>query len=298
MISSTNHNKDETTRNQSDDESGSSTTSPNTLSSQTCKVELSLGKHQDESASQVDDESVHDYESDPMSQSLAGNQLKMVPAESLVDLAPSTSTQVLNWNQVKKLNQLLTRTIQIHGRNNMPTLNVTLKDFIRFIHRRLVEQRIRVRDVRINGGVASYILADNHDYQYSDIDIIFLCDLLNLDTNSESETAASSYSSSFKFFSLEASFSNCCDVIKHTILDGLMDHLPEAFNKENLTQQCIKESYVKKMAKIYTQCSTSSNSTSNASTIASSPSSLNASQTIVSKLGNEPATEMVTNHTK
>ena len=165
------------------------------------------------------------------------------------------NTDVLNWNQVKKLDELLTRSIEIHGRNNMPTLDVTLKDFIRHIHRRLVEQRIKVRDVRINGGLASYILADDHDYPYSDIDIIFSCDLLNFEsattTGDSSNNLFRPINSLCNFMHVESSFSNCCDVIKQTVLDCLLDYMPVNFNKENLTQQCIKESYVKKMAKIY-----------------------------------------------
>jgi hypothetical protein len=160
------------------------------------------------------------------------------------------NTDVLNWNQVKKLDELLTRSIEIHGRNNMPTLDVTLKDFIRHIHKRLVEQRIKIRDVRINGGLASYILADDHDYPYSDIDIIFSCDLLSFESSSDSNLFRP-INSMCNFMTAESSFSNCCDVIKQTVLDCLLDYMPVNFNKENLTQQCIKESYVKKMAKIY-----------------------------------------------
>ena len=200
----------------------------------------------------------------------------------------SANTDVLNWSQVNKLNELLTRSIQIDGRNNMPTLNVCLKDFIRFLHRKLLEKRIKVRDVRINGGVASYILANNHDYQYSDIDIIFACDLLSfsdiIDTTEESNTTTKHTATASSFrpisFNLESSFSNCCDVIKQTILECLLDCLPSHFNKENLTLQCLKESYVKKMAKIYTQCSTSSS----CSTPAPSSSPLSCSQSSSSLL--------------
>jgi hypothetical protein len=87
---------------------------------------------------------------------------------------------VIDKDQLRKLTNLLERQVYIHGRSGFPTITFCLKDFISKIKKRLSE-KISVRDVRINGGVASYILAEDNRYSFNDIDIIFYCDLLQTD---------------------------------------------------------------------------------------------------------------------
>ena len=158
------------------------------------------------------------------------------------DLTPvNKSLGVLNWHQVNKLDSLLDKTLSIHGRGTYPTLTVRLKDFIRNLNKRLVEQRVRVRDIRINGGVASYVLAHQDDYEFSDIDIIFSCDLLQLNEPFNMD------------LSPEMAFANCCDIIKQTVFECLLDYFPNRDNKINA--QHLKDAYVKKMVKIYQQSS-------------------------------------------
>ena len=48
----------------------------------------------------------------------------------------------------------------LHGRRNFPTLHLRLKDLIAVVRGRLVKEGIAVRDVRINGGAASYIIGE------------------------------------------------------------------------------------------------------------------------------------------
>lgn len=170
---------------------------------------------------------------------------------TLVPQKINENTSVLNWNQIKKLDELLNSTIPIHGRANFPTINVKLRDFIQNLHKRLIKQRICVRGVRINGGVASNILSEDHNYEYSDIDIIYSCNLLQLD-NSENDLTKSNYSSN----TIESSFSLCCDIIKQTVLDCLLEYYPNSKN-EKIPWQNLKDVYVKKMTKIF-QPSTSS----------------------------------------
>lgn len=161
---------------------------------------------------------------------------------------------VLNWDQVRRLDELLTKTIPIHGRGNYPTLHIKLKDFIRNLNKRLVERCIRLKDIRINGGVASYVLAREQNYEFSDIDIIFTCDLLQLNNNNNEPV----YS-----YSPEASFSNTCDIIKETVFDCLIDYIPASdcsAYKEKLTWLNIKDAYVKKMVKIYEPSNASTSS--------------------------------------
>ncbi len=166
----------------------------------------------------------------------------------------NSSLGVLNWPQVKKLDSLLNKYVPIHGRGTFPTLNVRLKDFIRNLNRRLVQQRVKVKDVRINGGVASYVLATETNYEFSDIDIIYTCDLLQLNNTPEN---AATYNSSH---SLEMSFSNVCDIIKQTVFECLLDHFPNSYTcKDKITIQNIKDAYVKKMVKIYQSNNNSTN---------------------------------------
>ncbi|RNA27357.1 FAM46A [Brachionus plicatilis] len=149
---------------------------------------------------------------------------------------------VLNWEQVTKLDTLLSETIPIHGRGNYPTLQVKLKDFIRTLNKHLLDKRINLKDIRINGGVASFVLAQDNLFEYSDIDIIFTCDLLNLAGDADTH------------LSPDLRFSNICDLIKETVFDCLNEYIPAgdcSAYKEKLTWMNLKEAYVKKMVKVY-----------------------------------------------
>lgn len=153
---------------------------------------------------------------------------------STVDLDRHSSLGVLNWSQVSKLDNLMDKYVPIHGRGNFPTLNVRLKDFIRNLHRRLVDQCVRVKDIRINGGVASHILAKETNYEFSDIDIIYSVDLLQLspqpgstsNPNKANEEINNSGNSSFYGTNLDLAFSNTCDIIKNTVFNCLLDYFP------------------------------------------------------------------------
>ncbi len=166
----------------------------------------------------------------------------------------NSSLGVLNWPQVKKLDSLLNKYVPIHGRGTFPTLNVRLKDFIRNLNQRLIHQRVKIKDVRINGGVASYVLATETNYEFSDIDIIYTCDLLQLNNSSDSTPKHTTS------HSLELAFSNVCDIIKQTVFECLLDHFPNSYTcKDKITIQNIKEAYVKKMVKIYQSNNNSAN---------------------------------------
>ena len=209
-----------------------------------------------ESEEEEDEEDEENYSSmslaTTLSRSLSCSSLQAVEEEAAPPIKDdggggggSSSLGVLNWSQVKKLDCLLGKYVPIHGRGNFPTLNVRLKDFIRGLNRRLIEQRVRVKDVRINGGVASHVLAKENNYEFSDIDIIYSCDLLQLNSLEGAEIGPP--------LPLEAAFSNCCDIIKQTVFDCLLDYFPNTNTglKEKITSQNIKEAYVKKMVKIY-----------------------------------------------
>lgn len=158
---------------------------------------------------------------------------------------------LLNWEQVQRLDELLNKPIPIHGRYSgvnyspsstpspspsphsaLPTLNVKLKDFIRELNKRLISHRVNIKETRINGGVASYVLAKEHGYQFSDIDIIFSTDLLQMieETGDESTTNSTTTNSP------EACFNKCCDQIRDAVFDCLIDHVPSDIERPTRSQ--------------------------------------------------------------
>lgn len=60
----------------------------------------------------------------------------------------------------------MNKPIPIHGRGNFPTLEVRLKDFVSVVRSKLEGQGVHVRDIRLNGGAASYVLLSPDDYYY------------------------------------------------------------------------------------------------------------------------------------
>jgi len=133
--------------------------------------------------------------------------------------------QVLCYEQVNKLDKVMEDAIPIHGRGNFPTLEVKLKDLVQVVREKLRTEGIKVRDVRINGGAASYILGNGNDnvQPYNDLDLIFGVDLTN---------------------------HNELQKIKTCVLNCLLDFLPDGVNRERMSSCSLKEAYVQKMVKV------------------------------------------------
>lgn len=62
--------------------------------------------------------------------------------------------------------------MEIHGKENFPTLEISLHSLIVHVRRKLREAGINVKHVKMNGGAATFILAAE-EYVYSDLDLIF-----------------------------------------------------------------------------------------------------------------------------
>ncbi|XP_006825326.1 terminal nucleotidyltransferase 5A-like [Saccoglossus kowalevskii] len=129
--------------------------------------------------------------------------------------------QVLSYEQVQRLDGVLQDTVPVHGRGNFPTLEVNLKDLVNIVRKNLKEEGVEVRDVRLNGGAASYILSTEHQ-TYNDLDLIFGVDLT------------------------EETFSK----VKNAVLDSLLNFLPEGVSKDRMAHCTLKEAYVQKMVKV------------------------------------------------
>lgn len=125
----------------------------------------------------------------------------------------SVNLSVLNWEQVQRLDAILTGSIPIHGRWSFPTLEVKPRDIVKVVRRRLEEKRIRVREVRLNGSAASYVLHEDSGLGWKDLDLIFCAELKG-----------------------EMEFRT----VKDIVLDSLLDFLPEGVNKEKITPTTLK----------------------------------------------------------
>ena len=68
--------------------------------------------------------------------------------------------QVLGYEQVNRLHRLMDTEVPIHGRGNFPTLQIKLRELVQVVKNRLKEEEITVRDIRLNGGAASFILGN------------------------------------------------------------------------------------------------------------------------------------------
>ncbi|XP_017376458.1 terminal nucleotidyltransferase 5D [Cebus imitator] len=129
----------------------------------------------------------------------------------------------LTWDQVITLDQVLDEVIPIHGRGNFPTLEVKPKDIIHVVKDQLIEQGIIVKDTRLNGSIASYILARRNGISYKDLDVIFGVEL-----------------PSYQEF----------HIVKDAVLGCLLDFLPKGVKKEKMTSYIMQEAYVQKLVKV------------------------------------------------
>uniref|UniRef100_A0A1W7RAI1 polynucleotide adenylyltransferase n=1 Tax=Hadrurus spadix TaxID=141984 RepID=A0A1W7RAI1_9SCOR len=140
-----------------------------------------------------------------------------------IDAEPQKNDQrysVLTYDQVKRLDQVMNEVVPLHGRGNFPTLDVRLRDLVKHVRSQLQKENVDVRDLRLNGGAASFILASENT-PYNDLDLIFLVDLSN-----------------------PRSF----DKVKTAVLDSLLDFLPEGVKR--ISSCSLKEAYVHKMVKV------------------------------------------------
>nr|CAG4647914.1 EOG090X06J2 [Moina brachiata] len=132
---------------------------------------------------------------------------------------------VLSYEQVSRLHDVMNETVLIHGRGNFPTLELRLRDLVTLVRAKLEADNVPVKDIRLNGGAASHVLAlDRGQAQpYNDLDLIFGVDL----------SSARTY-----------------DRIKTAVLESLLDFLPEGVSRTRMHSCSLKEAYVSKMVKV------------------------------------------------
>ncbi|RWS29804.1 protein FAM46C-like protein [Leptotrombidium deliense] len=129
---------------------------------------------------------------------------------------------VLTYEQVLRLDEVMDQVVPIHGRGNFPTLEIKLHDFVKVVKNKLDNDDVSVRDIRLNGGAASYVLSPENS-AYNDLDLIFCVDLSN---------------------------NRNFDKVRAAVLDSLLDCLPEGTNKKRISSCSLKEAYLHKMVKV------------------------------------------------
>lgn len=135
----------------------------------------------------------------------------------------SFSLNALEFEQVDRLVGLLNKQLPLHGQGNFPTLEVTLKDMVRAVKASLKESNVELRDVRLNGSAASYVVADTQPDTYNDVDLIFGVALGEVD--------------SFKR-------------VKEAVGESLLKLLPTKVSKARLRPNMMVDAYVNKMVKV------------------------------------------------
>nr|XP_033332328.1 terminal nucleotidyltransferase 5C [Megalopta genalis] len=141
---------------------------------------------------------------------------------------PQQRLAVLSFEQVRRLNDVMNEVVSIHGRGNFPTLEVRLRDLVTVVRSKLETDPsnggagMRVRDIRLNGGAASHVLA-TESQPYNDLDLIF---------------------------AVELSSGRNYDKVKAAVLGSLFDLLPEGVSRKRITTCSLKEAYVSKMVKV------------------------------------------------
>lgn len=135
----------------------------------------------------------------------------------------NNNCQVLTFDQVSRLHNVLNQTVFIHGRGNFPTLEVPLKDLIETVTVGLKEEGLKIRDLRLNGSTASSILSSENNCSYNDIDLIF---------------------------GVEIRSNSHLQQIKCVVLNSLLNFFPIGVSKDRMNSCTLKEAYVQKMVKV------------------------------------------------
>ncbi|CAN8018544.1 unnamed protein product [Ixodes persulcatus] len=136
---------------------------------------------------------------------------------------PDARFSVLGYDQVVRLQELLEEPVAVQGRGNFPALETRLRDLVQRVRSQLARLGVPVRDVRLNGGAASYVLEPDTSAEYNDLDVIFGCDL------------GGGGSAGF-------------ERVKAAVLDALAELLPAGVKR--ISACALKEAYLHKLVKV------------------------------------------------
>lgn len=135
------------------------------------------------------------------------------------------------------------------GRGNFPTLEVRLRDLVDIVRAKLEGDPtaggagMRVRDIRLNGGAASHVLAagksSHHLATRGD-------DLPDVAVVGQEQP----YNDVDLIFGVELSSPRNFDKVKAAVLSSLYDMLPDGVSRKRISTCSLKEAYVSKMVKV------------------------------------------------
>lgn len=125
--------------------------------------------------------------------------------------------------QVDRLRSVLDQEVQIHGRENFPTLEIPLNTLIVNMRRKLLEAGLPLKHVKLNGGAASYVFSQSEFFPYSDVDLIFP---IGLEEDRDFER------------------------VRDAVFDALLEMMPSTTNKSAITADTLRDVYIRKMVKV------------------------------------------------
>ncbi|KAF1770754.1 hypothetical protein GCK72_002577 [Caenorhabditis remanei] len=138
-------------------------------------------------------------------------------------------TMLLAKGQMKRLRAVLDERVEIHGRGNFPTISARLVDLIRCLRQCLGSVDVRARDVRLNGGAASFV-ASSEDFTYADLDLIFP---IQIDNEGDENAQKIIF-----------------DSIRDAVFMTIRELMPDNIGKEKFDFETLKDVYIRKMIKV------------------------------------------------
>ena len=161
---------------------------------------------------------------------------------------------VLTFDQVIRLDSVMDQVMTVNGRGNFPTLDIKLKDLVRVVKSKLILDGVCVRDIRLNGGAASFVLSASGQSGHSRV---YRRSggksnrKTSMSSSSESEDEDEiSYTDLDLIFGVDLSNHRNFDKVRSAVLDSLLDFLPIGVNKKRMSSLTLKEAYVHKMVKV------------------------------------------------
>ncbi|CAG5110569.1 Oidioi.mRNA.OKI2018_I69.chr2.g4955.t1.cds [Oikopleura dioica] len=161
----------------------------------------------------------------------------------------SNGTAKLKFGEIKKLQKILDKSHEIHGKGNFPTIEVEPTALIKDIHAKLGEAGITVAHVKLNGSCASHIISHDDDIGFKDIDIIFNL-ASTIDHPARDRLNESTTCRTIKKRKRTKEEEQRWTTVRDTVMSVLLSYLPKDIRRDRLTTDIMVSAYVNKLIKI------------------------------------------------
>lgn len=155
----------------------------------------------------------------------------------------------LKFGEIKKLQKILDKSHEIHGKGNFPTITVEPTKLIKDIHARLGEAGISVAHVKLNGSCASHIISHDDDIGFKDIDIIFNL-VSTIDHPARDRLNESTTCRTIKKRKRSKEEEQRWTTVRDTVMSVLLSLLPADIRRDRLSTDMMVSAYVNKLIKI------------------------------------------------